>query len=50
MGALEGELRASRLPIAPPLYTGWAGVETRDEEEAVWLLRAVLVEQVLARR
>ena len=50
MGALESELRTSRLPIAPPLYTGWAGVETRDEEEAVWLLRAVLVEQVLARR
>jgi sirohydrochlorin cobaltochelatase len=47
---MENELRATGLPISPRFYTGWVGVETAGEDEAVWLLRAVLVEQVLARR
>ncbi|WZP00232.1 hypothetical protein EP7_001854 [Isosphaeraceae bacterium EP7] len=47
---VEHGLRAARLQVSPRRYIGWVGVETADEEEAVWLLRAVLVEQVLARR
>lgn len=43
-------LRSSGLPTFPRRYVGWVGVETSSEEEAVWLLRAVLVERVLARR
>src|SRR5262245_61840004 len=43
-------LRAAGLPTLPHRYVGWVGVETRGEEEAVWLLRAVLVEHMLARR
>jgi sirohydrochlorin cobaltochelatase len=47
---VEAHLRAAGLPISPRRYVGWVGVQTAGEEEAVWLLRAVLVEQVLARR
>jgi hypothetical protein len=38
--------------VAEPLhrYIGWVGVETPSDEDAVWLLRAILVERVLARR
>jgi hypothetical protein len=46
----EAALRPSGLPTLPRRYAGWVGVETSGEEEAVWLLRAVLVERVLARR
>ena len=31
-------------------YSGWVGIEAPDDVAAVWLLRAVLVERVLARR
>ena len=48
--AVEEALRAAGGAIAPRRYVGWAGVETSGEDEAVWLLRAVLVEQVLVRR
>jgi len=50
MKEMEQSLRAAGLPIWPRRYTGWVGVATSDDEEAVWLLRAVLVEKVLARR
>ena len=50
-GGRGGERSApAGLPTSPRRYVGWVGVETAGEEEAVWLLRAVLVEQVLARR
>jgi sirohydrochlorin cobaltochelatase len=48
-GEVEDGLRAVGLPTSRR-YVGWIGIETAGEEEAVWLLRAVLVEQVLARR
>ncbi|WP_406696593.1 hypothetical protein V5E97_36975 [Singulisphaera sp. Ch08] len=47
---VANRLRAAGLPLSSRRYVGWVGVELRDEEETVWLLRAVLVEQVLARR
>jgi len=50
LGELEGGLREAGLTTLPPRYAGWAGVEAADEEDAVWLLRAVLAEAVLARR
>jgi sirohydrochlorin cobaltochelatase len=48
--AIEEGFRAVGLPTSPRRYPGWIGVETADEEAAVWLLRAVLVERILARR
>ena len=50
VGEVENSLRAAGLPTSPRRYVGWVGIETGGEEDAVWLLRAVLVEQVLARR
>lgn len=50
LGLVEEGLRAAGLPAPPRRYVGWVGVRTAGEEEAVWLLRAVLVERVLARR
>jgi sirohydrochlorin cobaltochelatase len=47
---VEGGLRPAGLQLLTRRYVGWIGVETADEEEAVWLLRAVLVEPMLARR
>ena len=47
---VENGLLAAGLPTSSRRYVGWVGVETGGEEDAVWLLRAVLVEQVLARR
>ncbi len=47
---IEKSLREAGLPMSWRRYPGWIGVETGGEEEAVWLLRAILVEQVLARR
>jgi hypothetical protein len=47
---LEDGLREADLAPLPPRYAGWVGVEAADEEDAVWLLRAVLAERVLARR
>jgi hypothetical protein len=48
----EVEAGLREAGCAEPLrrYVGWVGVETWSEEDAVWLLRAVLVEKVLARR
>lgn len=50
LGELESGLRSAGLKTLTRKYIGWIGVETSGDEEAVWLLRAVLVEQVLARR
>ena len=50
LGEVENSLRAAGLPTSPRRYVGWVGLETRGEEDAVWLLRAILVERVLARR
>ncbi|MDR3635969.1 MAG: hypothetical protein P4L84_19360 [Isosphaeraceae bacterium] len=50
VGEVEDGLRAAGLTTLPRRYVGWVGVETPGEEDAVWLLRAVLVERVLARR
>jgi hypothetical protein len=47
---VEGGLRAAGLTALPRRYAGWVGFQTSGEEEAVWLLRAILVNQVLARR
>jgi len=47
---VEGGLRAAGWAEPSRRNVGWVGVETASEEEAVWLLRAVLVEKVLARR
>jgi sirohydrochlorin cobaltochelatase len=47
---VENGLRAAGLAAMPRRYVGWVGFQTSGEEEAVWLLRAVLVNQVLARR
>ena len=47
---VEYALLVAGLPTLTRRYVGWVGVETGGEEDAVWLLRAVLVEQVLARR
>ncbi|WP_435020790.1 hypothetical protein TA3x_002022 [Tundrisphaera sp. TA3] len=43
-------VQAAGRPASTGRYVGWAGVQAEDEEEAVWLLRAVLAERVLARR
>ncbi len=48
--AIESAFRDAGLTISPRRYPGWIGAETADEETAVWLLRAILVERVLARR
>ena len=47
---MENGLRAAGIPLSPRRYAGWIGVETASHEDAVWLLRAILVERVLARR
>jgi hypothetical protein len=49
LGEVENALRPISLPLSRR-YAGWVGIETGSEEDAVWLLRAVLVEQILARR
>lgn len=50
MDEMENALRAAGLRTTPRRYTGWVGVETVGEEDAGWLLRATLVEKILARR
>jgi hypothetical protein len=47
---VEDGLREAEIRSSPRRYVGWVGIETMSEEQAVWMLRAVLVEQVLARR
>lgn len=47
---VEKSLRVAGVRTLPRRYAGWVGIQMADEEEAVWMLRAILVEQVLARR
>jgi len=47
---MKQQLAEAGLPIEPDRYAGWVGIETQDDETAVWLLRAILVERVLVRR
>jgi hypothetical protein len=44
---VENGLRAAGLSTLPRRYVGWVGFQAAGDEEAVWLLRAVLVHQVL---
>jgi sirohydrochlorin cobaltochelatase len=41
---------ATPLPTLPDDYAGWLGLECGTEDAAVWMLRAVAVEDVLVRR
>jgi hypothetical protein len=50
VAALETAIRRSGLHVAPRRYSGWIGAVTDDESAAAWLLRAVLVTPILARR
>jgi sirohydrochlorin cobaltochelatase len=50
LSEVENVVLAVGMPLSPRRYVGWVGIETGGEEDAVWLLRAVLVQQVLARR
>jgi hypothetical protein len=47
---IEIGLSATGLRTDSGRYVGWVGLATPDEDAAVWLLRAVLVERVLVRR
>jgi sirohydrochlorin cobaltochelatase len=38
------------LPVARSKAPGWIAVECQDEEMAVWLLRAIIVENIAVRR
>jgi sirohydrochlorin cobaltochelatase len=40
----------TRLPVVPSQALGWVGVRCDSEEMAVWLMRAILVENVMVRR
>jgi len=44
------ELRATGLIVDSERYAGWIGIDTPDEAAAIWLLRAVIVNRILARR
>jgi hypothetical protein len=50
LGEVAEGLRRIGWPEVSTPYIGWVGVELPSEEDAAWLLRAVLVERVLARR
>lgn len=50
VGGLEDALRRAEVPINARVYPGWVGIPTASDEEAVWLLRAVVVDRILARR
>ncbi len=48
---IERGLRlVSNLPIVRIEQPGWIGVQCHDEQMALWLLRAILIENVCARR
>lgn len=38
------------LPLVPSAVAGWVGVRCDDEAMAIWMLRAIVVENVFARR
>jgi hypothetical protein len=41
---------ASRLPTLESSIPGWVGVRCHDERMAAWMLRAIIVENILVRR
>ncbi len=45
-----GIQRATGLTCLTNLYPGWVGIECADAEMAVWLMRALAVENLLVRR
>jgi hypothetical protein len=48
---IERGLRlVSNLPLVTSEQVGWVGVECQDEQMALWLLRAIIVENVSVRR
>lgn len=47
---VEEALIGAGLALLPRKCVGWVGVETVGDEDAVWLLRAVVVERLLVRR
>jgi sirohydrochlorin cobaltochelatase len=48
---IERAIRAATgLPVVRSAAPGWLGVKCSDDEMAVWLLRAILIEHVLVRR
>ncbi|MGN6548024.1 MAG: sirohydrochlorin chelatase [Aureliella sp.] len=38
------------LPVVPSKVLGWVGIRCHSEEMAVWLMRAIIVENVMVRR
>jgi len=46
----RGIRQATGLPTAPSRSLGWVSVQCADEAAAVWLMRAMIVKYVLARR
>jgi sirohydrochlorin cobaltochelatase len=38
------------LPVVPSKTPGWVGIRCASEEMAIWLMRAIIVENVMARR
>lgn len=49
-GEVERVVLAAGLRPAPRQSAGWIGVSMSGDEEAVWLLRAILIHRVLTRR
>jgi cation diffusion facilitator family transporter len=46
----RGLVQVTRLPVRRSSVPGWIGLECHDEEMALWLLRAIVVENVTVRR
>lgn len=46
----RGIAQVARLPVRRSPVPGWIGLECVDEEMALWLLRAIVVENVTVRR
>ena len=46
----RGIAQVTKLPVQRSPVPGWIGLECTDEEMAIWLLRAIVVENVTVRR
>jgi cation diffusion facilitator family transporter len=46
----RGLTQVTGLPVVRSMVPGWIGLECTDEEMALWLLRAIVVENVTVRR
>jgi sirohydrochlorin cobaltochelatase len=46
----RGLTQVTGLPVVRSAVPGWIGLECTDEEMALWLLRAIVVENVTVRR